>query len=599
MRVIVSSEWDAARASGQARLVMDLWLESVSTDVTPAYWPPLCSTLQLLHNLRSILQESDTGVLKPYHARDAAAEILDRAEGKPWLVEQFPAEWEVVKTELQEVSKAEDGKVDVRRRARLLVGAFVDKAEASDPIRAQLERLKALALEPKTSFDVLSRGVCEVTNDLVHRGHSRDFLHDWLLGNVLPDNGQAYLDNLTSAAGLGNHSAADYSVLFGTFAPKIVPGSDRIQFVNSVPDGWELPGDSPLWTGNHRFAIVKVAGHLDWQAAIGRARSDLTRYLNSTHLARFRFDRKLSDAAAARHDAKGQAFHQRYHRGLRERSISGAERFYELRQIPDCNIETYAELDRVMYWYEQSRGWDDLGRLIALWTALEFLFGQLDESAVRGIQTGLPAYVIPQYARLLVLDLRAMLNRIELVWPPETLAVLDGTAEGGRLKTLNLQALLEAACEEDAAHKLYPVVGDYPNVVRKIRRIYRLKHPFKKSTDHPAVWHDVAAFEQGMLYDLQFAYRARNEIVHAAAVRIVQLDRLVQRLNWMVCTTMDVLIYQFASHPKRTLRELHEANIGSFRLWKETLKSGKLAVPLADILKPVCHGLPTTAGGPA
>ncbi len=80
---------------------------------------------------------------------------------------------------------------------------------------------------------------------------------------------------------------------------------------------------------------------------------------------------------------------------------------------------------------------------------------------------------------------------------------------------------------------------------------------------------------------------------------IVQLDCLVQRLNWMVCTTMDVLIYQFASHPKRTLRELHEWNIGSFRLWKETLNSEKPVVLLSDILKPVCHGLPTNAGGPA
>src|SRR5262249_56972143 len=113
-------------------------------------------------------------------------------------------------------------------------------------------------------------------------------------------------------------------------------------------------------------------------------------------------------------------FVQKHERHLTERSIKNAGQFYELRR-KDCNMQTYAEVDRVMYWYEQSRGWDDLGRLIALWTTLEFLFGQLDESAVKGIQIGLPAYVVPQYARLPVLDLRTLLNRIELDWPGDLL----------------------------------------------------------------------------------------------------------------------------------------------------------------------------------
>jgi len=140
-------------------------------------------------------------------------------------------------------------------------------------------------------------------------------------------------------------------------------------------------------------------------------------------------------------------------------------------------------------------------------------------------------------------------------------------------------------------------VKDYPNLTRKVYRIRRLQHPFKKSTDYPAIWHDIHAFEENLLRDLQFAYRARNEIVHAAAIQIVQLDRLVQRLNWVLCTTMDTLIHQFANHPTRALRELHEANLGSYRLWKETLKSAKAPVPLPDILHPACYGLPTVAGG--
>src|SRR5262249_51950558 len=151
----------------------------------------------------------------------------------------------------------------------------------------------------------------------------------------------------------------------------------------------------------------------------------------------------------------------------------------------------------------------------------------------------LPAYVVPQYARLLVLDLRTLLNRIEFTWPGDLLTKLQATAPENRLRTRNLLALMEQCCEEDATNLLHPLVKDYPNLTRKIRKIYRCKHPFKKSTDYPALWHDVEALEQSLLNDLRFAYRARNQIVHAAAVQIIQLDRLVQRLNWMLCTTMD------------------------------------------------------------
>ncbi len=596
MRVIFSKEWNAARASGQSRLVSELWLESLASDVSPAYWPPLCSSLQLLHNLRHILQEIAKGVLRPYHARDAVREILHRAESKLWFVDAYPVEWELVRAELQELRKAEDRETAVHQSARLLVGAFVDKAENADPIRCQMQVIGQLTLDDKTAFEVLARAVGELTNDLNHRGHSRGFLHDWLLRNVLTDSEESYLANLTAGKGLGKATASDYSVLFGTFATLLVPSSDRVRFLDGVPPEWNIPNDSVLADGNYRIALVRAPGCLDWQAAVEQSRGELIRYLGSIPLAKLKFDRAVTEWAAAFREPNGPTFLQKRNRRLLERSIQGASRFYELRQ-QTCNAQTYAELDRVMYWYEESRGWDDLGRLIALWTALEFLFGQLDESSVKGIQIGVPAYVVPQFARLLILDLRAFLNRIELDWPDDLLSKLQATAPEKRLKTMNLDALLALCWEDTATNPLMPLVKEYPNLTRKVFRIRRLQHPFKKSTDFPAIWHDVHAFEENLLHDIEFAYRARNEIVHAAAIQIVQLDRLVQRLNWVLCTTMDTLIHQLANHPTRALRELHEANLGSYRLWKQTLRSEKSPVPLSDILHPPCHGLPTRIGG--
>ncbi len=461
-----------------------------------------------------------------------------------------------------------------------------------------------------TPFEVLARAVQELTTDLIHRGHSRDFLHDWLPRNVLADNGKPYLENLATGDGLGKTSTGDYSVLFGTFATQKVADTDRIRFVAALSEGWTVPTESPFRSAKYRLAVVRVNHCLDWQAAIEQSREELVRYLGSIPLAVHKFDRTLLDAAAARREPTGPMFIQQNNRRLVERSINGAGHFYSLRQ-QKCNPQTYAELDRVMYWYEQSRGWDNLGRLIALWTAMEFLFGQLHESAVRGIQISLPAYVVPQYARLLVLDLRTLLNRLSVAVARSLVRRSPGqsnsmrlrsvrrsstsrraTATDKRLKTMALDQLLAACWEKEATNALMKLVKDYPNLTRKIRRIRRLEHPFKKSTEYPAVWHDIDNFEKGLLNDLSFAYRARNQIVHAAAVKVVQLDRLVQRLNWMLCTTMDVLIHQFANHPSHSLKELHEANLGSYRLWKETLKSEDPPLPLLDILNPTCHGCP-------
>src|SRR5208283_4607077 len=105
MFVIPFSRSNPARATGQARFLADLWLETLASDVSPIYWPPLCSFLQLLNNLRNVLQEIDAGTLRQYHAVDLAAEILDRGELKPWLLDAYPVEWEVMKAELQELRK--------------------------------------------------------------------------------------------------------------------------------------------------------------------------------------------------------------------------------------------------------------------------------------------------------------------------------------------------------------------------------------------------------------------------------------------------------------------------------------------------------------
>src|SRR5579883_582998 len=590
MHVVFSSVWDLTRAVGQVRLLADMWLEFLATDASPVYWPPLFSTLQLLKNCRQVLQDIDRGVLKGYHGRDVAAEIVERCDEKPWIVKAYPVEWGVVRAGLDRLAaaRAED-RVERSRTLRLL-GAFVDKAEAADPIRQQRDALTDLVSDSKTHYEVIARGIADLTNDLLHRGHSQPYLHGWLLAAVLAHNGQTYLDNFGKAQGLGHTSRGDYEVLLRTFATREVRGNKAIQFTKDVPPGFEVPEDSGLRkTKTARLAVVQVAGCMDWQAAVGRARADLERYLSSTPLERLRFDREISDEAAVRKLPDGPRYYTGENRPLLLRTIKNAERFYGLQG--ECNDRTYAELDRVMYWFEQSRERNDLGQLISLWTALEFLFGQSGKKTHVSIAHRLAAYVVPRYARLLVLDLKTFLGRIELAWPGPLLEKMNSSLRDNRFHSTDLHALAKVCCVDDPGNELVPVIQDYPILVRKHRRIFRLMHPWKKSTEYPAVWHDIDRFERALLHDVRYAYRVRNAVVHDAAVEIPRLDRLVQRLNWMLCTAMDSLIFQFAHHPRMDLQGLHEANVGSYHLWKELLKNDKHTVPLDQILSPVCHGL--------
>jgi hypothetical protein len=94
-----------------------------------------------------------------------------------------------------------------------------------------------------------------------------------------------------------------------------------------------------------------------------------------------------------------------------------------------------------------------------------------------------------------------------------------------------------------------------------------------------------------VVFDLRFAFRARNTIVHDAAIQIVQIDRLIQRLNWMLCTALDALLYQFARNPTLSLSELHEINTHNFTAWKKRLHPDKPAVPLSEIVDPPRHCL--------
>lgn len=623
MFVLNSSRWRSDRSQGQDRLLVELWLELASAYTTALYCPPLCSTLQTLRNLLTTLQEVERQILREYHVRDSVEEILERLEECGWLLDRFPDDLIILREHFlrlreshkedktgneedrgkkdDERSKKEEERhrkalqAEARRSVTSVLRAFIAKVDQDSPISQQVRFVRSQAAEASTRFDVLSRAVAEVVNDLIHAGHSRDHLHGWMMGAVLKSTDtRQYLDRFDTARNLGHAQDGGWEVLFAVAAPAEVQNSERIRFSDSLPPQFTLPTTSPMRQATRkRFAVVTVPLAPDRRAALDQAYRLLLRYLHSTRLEHLDFERSISGNAAVRMVTANQVSEIQGSRRLLPGKLHNDEDFYKMSSA-GRNEGTFAELDRVLYWIEQSRRWDDVGRLLALWTALEFLFSKTIRPAAESIQDLAPVYLVPKYPREVLIDFWAFIEQANAL--PAALEVqLEVTATGqGRRRKVNLLKLLELCLEDDGTNPLLPAIRDYPILHRKYRRVKRLDPKLKLSgSPQPEIWRDLDKFERGLVFDLRFAYRARNTIVHDAAIQIVQLDRLIQRLGWMLCTALDTLLYEFVRNPTLSLTDLHEINRQNCIKWKARLKDETTPVPIAEVVNPPQYCLVT------
>jgi hypothetical protein len=625
MFVVNSSEWRADLSQGQDRLLVELWLELASAYTTSLYCPPLCSTLQTLRNLLTTLQEVELQILREYHVRDSVEEILERLEECGWLLDRFPDDLTILREHLlrlreshkedkagneedrgkkdEDRSKKEEERTrrsrqaEARRSVTSILRAFIAKVDQDSPIPQQVRYVRGLAATSATRFDVLSRAVAEVVNDLVHAGHSRDHLHGWVMGAVVKKSDSVpYLERFDGARHLGRPVSGGWEVLFTVAAPAEVQNSERLRFSDSLPPQFALPPTSSFkQSTKKRFVVVTVPSAPDRRAAVDQAHRFLLRYLHSTRLEHLDFERSISGNAAVRTVTTNQISEIQGSRRLLTGKLHNDEVFYKM-PTAGRNEGTFAELDRVLYWIEQSRRWDEVGRLVALWTALEFLFSKTIRPAAESIQDLAPAYLLPNYPRELLIDFWAFIEESEVVSLPAPLeARLEVKVTGqGRRRVVNLLKFLELCLEDDATNPLFALIKDYPILHRKYWRVKRLDPKLKlDSSSDPEIWTDLDRFERRLEFDLRFAYRARNTIVHDAAIQIVQIDRLIQRLSWTLSTSLDTLLYQFVHNPTLSLTDLHELNQQNCAKWKGRLKDETKPVPLSEVVKPPQYCLVT------
>jgi hypothetical protein len=609
MFVVDSKKWHPALAPGQERLLIELWLEALAADTAVLDWPPVCSTAQTLRNLLATLVEVERDILYAYHVWHLAEEAGDRLAECAWLKAAYSDDLAVLDdllTRLRDIHKKKEKldadaersraatQAEARKTAASFLRAFIAKVDRDGMVGPQVDHLRLLTANAATDFSVLARAVGELVNDLVHLGHSRDHLHGWMVGAVLrqpaplPANPLPLLNRFDAARSLGQRIVGGCEVMFMVTVPVAVPDADGIRFVGAVPNTFPLLAGSPFLKTQKRFAIVTVPQTLDCRAATEQAHRHLLRYLHSTRLDHLSFSRDVAQRAAVRIVATGSIQEVNELRSLPHCELHNDELFYATPR-EGRNEGTFAELDRAMYWLEQARRWDEVGRLLALWTALEFLFSKTTQPAAEAIQELMPAYLVPNYARSLLLDLWAFIEHVpDITLPLDLEAQLEVQPTGvGTRRRVNLVKLLEECLKDDATGPLLTAISGYPILMRKYHRV-RLLDPTPK--DDMPIRRCLSRFEKAVTFDLRFAYRARNTIVHDAAIQIVQIDRLIQRLNWMLSTALDTLLFQFAHNPTLSLSDLHGINKVNTAKWNKRLKE-KEAIPLAEIVDPPQPGL--------
>lgn len=311
--------------------------------------------------------------------------------------------------------------------------------------------------------------------------------------------------------------------------------------------------------------MVRVSSARDQHAAIVHARATLSRHLWSIKFHKIEFDRAISKHAAVRARGDELVFEEPHPRTLDHRLLWNHD---TLEAVLDGghNQHTYAALERILFWIEQTRRVEPVAALISEWTALEFLFTVPGLSDLDAVEKFLPAYLAINYPRWLLLDFWKFLQHTRPEFPPALVARIDIRFKGSNSRaTCNLAELLKVCLEDEATTPILSLINDYPILVAKWRRLRRLRPGDKTLAE------DVDAFVQRLRFDIRTCYRARNTVVHDAAMVVSENERLLQRLNWMLCASVDQILFQFGRNPTLGIVDIHRCNHARWEKWREII----------------------------
>lgn len=584
MYIVNLTKWDPNRIVGQEKMLADAWIEAVSDDCSHVAWPPIFSTLQLLRNLRNVIQDISRGTLRPYQLTHCIEEIEARFEKPNWLNNLFDPDIKLLMEKLRWVkdhTKTEDA-AHIRGRSEVgsYLNAFITKVELADPIENQIRRLADLNDDATTRFHVLTASIHELINEIMHFGHSRAHLIRWMISKIINGNNLVpYSESFRRSQHLIETDTRSYEVLFNVATPNFVRGSQNVEILDQAPNGWNLDDRSKFKeTTKSRIAKVSVSSR-DAQGAIRLARASLSRFLWSSRYGNVDFDRALSRHAVAKIEGESNSFEEPEPRHLHRHRLRNGERLHSI-DPATRNPQTFSALQRILFWLEQAHRVEPIAAVISQWTALEFLFSVTGNSDLSAVAQYAPSYITTLYPRSVLLNFWRFLEHSDAVLDQNLEVSLGLRVSSKGRRTCDLKLLLEQCLVPEATNKILPLLSEYPILISKFHQVRKLE---------PGSYQlraEIENYSRGVIFDIRTCYRARNTVVHDAADSIAENECLAQRLNWIVTTCMDEVIFQFSKSPTLSLLDIHRCKLTSFEKWRKTIGDSNNLCTFQEIVEP-------------
>ncbi len=196
--------------------------------------PPLHSCYQTLKTLKSLLPFIKDGIIHEENIPDMAEEILSRLKKDIWLVKIYPTDTVHLR---ETINKAKTSYRDkrIQNELELILESFLNTIELEDPVNKQIKNVCELLQTPRT-YSVIEACLDELLTDLIHHGHSEEFLHKWVVRDIIEHEKdllqQTSFEKLNNAL-IGSKSAKDFKVLLKTNANTRIPSSSFINFYES------------------------------------------------------------------------------------------------------------------------------------------------------------------------------------------------------------------------------------------------------------------------------------------------------------------------------------------------------------------------------
>ncbi len=581
MYLIPDKKWNlTGNEPEQSKLFFELWLEKVGFDSHFTYELPLHSCYQLLRNLQNIIPLVKQKTISPENITDIIEEILNRLEGNIWLNKFYPNEIQHIKTVLTEAKTSSLYKdITIQNKLELILEAFLNTLQKDN---IQLKQLRAVCdlAQSKQTYTTIEKNIDEFLTDLIHAGHSKLYLHKWVVREIIEHQkdllGQNSVEKLAGARFLGSISTKSYSVLLKTSANARIQSTGNIKFVENkedIPEKFLTLNLPSVNSSTSRYVIVEVGNSLDVYAAFEEAVNILTRYLSSVRFQKLSFTSpEISSSGIVLDLSSDTAIQIENVPKLISRSIFSADKFYSIEAKSGKNQKTFDAIDKVLYWFEIAQKSPAELKFISLWTALEFLFSVPGYKTIDGIVSYLPPYFGLAYARSVLKDFDRHVEFANIISPGKISSdLMKYCSNKDKRMHPDYTKMLSTCCDDET---IADSLSIHPILKRKFYKVRRLNPSFKTGNRFTLL-SDLDSIECDLILDVKRFYRTRNMLVHGAEIQDRNLDRILKRMEYMMSFIIDKLADAYYYNPNHSLTALHEVFYSSYQFYKKRIDEGK------------------------